>query len=101
MPGGWANSQRGAELPANWPALRAATFERDGHQCTWHDQHQRCAGPADECDHVGDSHDHSLSNLRALCAYHHSKRTSTQGNTARWAHREQRPPEPHPGLRTT
>jgi hypothetical protein len=118
MPGGWQGSNRHAELPANWPAIRAVVLTRDGHQCTWLDDHhdadggytdylagnyqphQRCTTQGHDVDHVGNPHDHSVTNCRTLCDQHHDKRSSRQGNTQRARLRAQLrlPKASHPGL---
>ncbi|MFD5663439.1 hypothetical protein ACFWIK_00820 [Streptomyces anthocyanicus] len=42
--------------------------------------------------------DHRPEMLQALCADCHAKKSSRQGNAARWAERTTRPKERHPGL---
>jgi hypothetical protein len=56
MPSGWVGSGRRARLPSNWPAIRAAVLRRDGHQCTWVQDEQRCTQPAIEVDHSPQHH---------------------------------------------
>jgi 5-methylcytosine-specific restriction protein A len=92
----WDTSDRRRRLPANWPQLVRQVKNRDGHRCTWHDNGQRCIGPADEVDHVLNNDDHRLSNLRSLCKPHHAKKSAAEGVAARRSRR--RPTEPHPGL---
>lgn len=99
MPGQWRGSSRRDELPAAWDTkIRPRIFERDGHQCTIVDDGVRCTYRATDVDHIGDKHDHSDENLRAICTWHHRKRTSEQGNAARRRIPERRRPERHPGL---
>ena len=93
MTGGWVGSARRDSLPPGWHAIRRRILARDHHRCVL------CGAPASEVDHVGDRHDHSDANLRSLCTPHHARRSSAQGNAARWAVRARRPPEQHPGLR--
>jgi hypothetical protein len=99
MPGGWVGSNRRAELPPEWePVIRPRILKRDEYRCRWIDNGQRCTQPATDVDHKGDKHDHSDRNLRALCAWHHGKRTSEQGNAARVRVSNRRAAERHPGL---
>jgi 5-methylcytosine-specific restriction enzyme A len=99
MPGGWADSDRTSRLPAGWKQVAAAVKARDGHRCTWLERGVRCAGPADEVDHVIAGDDHSERNLRSLCTDHHRRKSSAEGNAARWRVSNRRPRERHPGLR--
>lgn len=88
----WAtHSRRRSELPANWETLRRAVFTRDNYQCVL------CGQPATDCDHIGDRHDHTLANLRALCHTCHKQRTSRQGGSApRHLKLRKNNPERHP-----
>lgn len=98
MSGRWTGSNRRAELPTDWPAIRAHVLTRDEHRCRWRHAGTVCGRWANQCDHIGDRHDHRPENLQALCEQHHAIKTSRQGNAARWAQRAERPPERHPGL---
>jgi 5-methylcytosine-specific restriction enzyme A len=99
MSGGWAGSRRRTRLPGNWRTIRAAVLRRDGHQCTWVHNGQRCIQQATEVDHIRPmTDDHSLASLRSLCTMHHSKKSSAEGHAVRWAIREARPAEKHPGV---
>jgi 5-methylcytosine-specific restriction enzyme A len=100
MPGGWQGSTRRTSLPPNWPQLCAAVLDRDSHRCTWIEDNRRCPAEATEVDHIQRGDDHRMVNLRALCAWHHGRKSSAEGNAARWAVREQRAPEAHPGMTT-
>jgi hypothetical protein len=42
--------------------------------------------------------DHRLEALRSLCAEHHARKSSAEGNAARWKFTEKRPKPTHPGL---
>lgn len=98
MSGGWAGSRRRYELPPNWQSqIRPAILQRDGHRCRGLDG-KHCGRPATDVDHIGDRDDHRPENLQALCADCHAVKSSREGNAARWAVREQRPGERHPGL---
>jgi hypothetical protein len=99
MSGQWQGSTRAARLPANWDDLRAARLDLDGHRCTWRDQGRRCTEQATEVDHrKAMTDDHRLEALRSLCAEHHGRKSSAEGNAARWKFTEKRPKPPHPGL---
>lgn len=93
-------SRRHAELPADWPAIRTRILQRDGYRCTWTDNGIRCTQRATDVDHINDRHNHTDSNLRSLCDWHHKQRTARQGVAARGhGPTRRRPTEPHPGLR--
>lgn len=103
MPG-WQNSNRRQELPKNWTTIRARVLRRDGGQCTARhpDTGVRCDEPATDCDHIVRGNDHSLSNLRSLCEWHHLRRTGSDGGAAVQAIRKRNAKrfdrtEPHPG----
>ena len=100
MPWG-PSSGRTTPLPRNWPAIRRAILERDGHRCTAirGDTGTRCDAPATDVDHIDAPNDHRPANLRALCGHHHRRRTSAQGGRARSQRRRPTPPK-HPGLKT-
>ncbi|MFE0039427.1 HNH endonuclease [Streptomyces sp. NPDC059015] len=95
MSGGWQDSNRRAELPADWyTRIRPLILARDGHAC------QSCGRLATDVDHIGDKHDHRLENLQALCSRCHMRKTSRQGNLSpnRVKVTEARDMERHPGL---
>ena len=100
------NTTRKETLPPDWPRLRLAVFERDGHQCTYtrRDTGRRCSETKRlECDHVGDRMKHSMDNLTTLCHWHHLRKSGSQGGKAA-ALRPRRelklPTETHPGIVT-
>lgn len=97
----WGNDHRRAsELPKNWQEIRAKVFKDASYRCEWQlSDGRRCEEVATDCDHIGDRHDHSPSNLRALCGPHHDMRTAWQGIEAKRAKRAaaKLPPEGHPG----
>jgi hypothetical protein len=100
-PDAWAGSTRKSTLPVDWDRLRKVCFKRDGYQCTWvMEDGFRCPMPATDCDHIEDRDDHSLANLRSLCADHHLKRTSKQAYKAKMAIKAlgRLPEEPQPGI---
>lgn len=98
----WDGSTRKETLPPDWRQRRAAVFARDGNRCVIVKKNgRRCWDKATDCDHIGSRDDHSLQNLRSLCAWHHGKRSASQGGTAsanRPKRQINRPPETHPGL---
>lgn len=105
VPMGWETSDRRQHLPKNWKALREARFKLDGYQCTARDRNtdERCAGPAEECDHTGSRDDHRISMLRSLCKWHHSQKTARDAGRAAVQKRKKiasrfRREEQHPGL---
>ncbi|KTR04354.1 hypothetical protein NS184_12130 [Curtobacterium luteum] len=97
---GWATSDRRSRLPADWRRRRAAVLAHARRWCQALDSlGGRCNEHATDCDHVEHGDDHSLDNLHALCRWHHARKSSAEGASARrpkaaptWA------PEPHPGL---
>lgn len=91
MPGKWAGSTRATRLPPNWKTIRRRILQRDNHRCVI------CGEPATEVDHVIAGDDHAPVNLRSLCVHHHRRKSSVEGNAARWKNRH-REPEPHPGV---
>jgi hypothetical protein len=94
----WQGSARKARLPANWRHLRRLVLARDGGRCTWVDDGVRCISPATQVDHIVAGDDHRPANLRSLCAWHHARKSSVEGNAARRRPTERRPTPPHPGL---
>ena len=102
MPGGWADSSRRSALPATWNTIRTAVLERDSYCCVWAERRQACGLPATDVDHIvphsqGGTDD--MTNLAALCAWHHKTKSSQEGNDARWQHSARRQAAPrHPGL---
>ncbi|MEU4155709.1 hypothetical protein [Actinoplanes sp. NPDC026670] len=62
----------------------------------------RCPEPASDVDHIRAGDDHSDSNLRAICAYHHDRKSGREGGLAaakaRARHRKKfNRQEAHPG----
>jgi 5-methylcytosine-specific restriction protein A len=95
--GGWADSNRRAELPPNWPALRAACAKRAGGRCQWRlKSGARCPRPGTDADHYGDKDDHTK--LRWLCDAHHKLHTAAQARLAKAVRKAatRRPEERHP-----
>ncbi|ROR95503.1 hypothetical protein EDD28_0056 [Salana multivorans] len=100
----WSTSDRRSRLPAGWDSLRRTILRRDNHRCVWLDQNgQPCGEPATEVDHIRPGDDHSAENLRALCSWHHAKKSALEGNRAKARLRREigarfRRQEIHPGL---
>jgi 5-methylcytosine-specific restriction endonuclease McrA len=100
----WAGSTRRARLPKDWARLRRRVIRRDGGQCTaTYSDGQRCAQPGTDVDHVvpdslGGSDE--LDNLALLCAWHHARKSSSEGGRAAALKRVKtdRPRESHPAL---
>lgn len=98
MTGHWANSTRRARLPPGWATVIVPRIlKRDRRVC------YLCGAPgADTVDHVRPGDDHSDSNLAAVHdrnpPHCHRTKSSREGATARWAVRERRAPEAHPGM---
>jgi 5-methylcytosine-specific restriction protein A len=98
MPGRWEGSTRRRRLPANWQALRLNVLRRDNHTCRWTTNGQHCGAPATEVDHIHRTAGDDMANLRALCTWHHRRKSSAEGNASRTRLTSRRTPEPHPGM---
>lgn len=100
MSGNWEGSTRASRLPHNWKAIRQLVIERDHGRCQ---EHMRdgtpCQDAGTEVDHIEAGDNHTLDNLRLLCTWHHKKKSSAEGNSARIRLTEQHPKESHPGLK--
>ena len=99
MPGHWAGSARRSTLPGDWGERRQRILDRDRGRCQWREGGTLCGEHATEVDHVRRGNDHSDANLRALCDWHHGRKSSAEGNAARVRLSNKRAPERHPGLR--
>jgi 5-methylcytosine-specific restriction protein A len=103
----WETSDRRQRLPENWGALIRAVKKRaratsptDIEQCEKRlPSRRRCPRVGTDVDHVIPNDDHSLRNLRLLCAHHHGQKSSQEGRQARSAIKQSRyrPSEDHPG----
>lgn len=102
MPG-WQSSNRRNELPPDWQAIRKRILRRDDNACQWViEGHGPCLRPANEVDHRQRGSDHSDANLRALCSWHHQRKSSSEGAAVTAAQRRVikrkfRRDERHPG----
>lgn len=102
MSGGWQNSDRRSRLPSNWPAITTAIHLRSGGICEVikTSTGQRCTNPANGgVDHIDRDGGDGFENLRDTCHFHHSKKSSKEGNDAKAAKKalKKRPQEEHPG----
>lgn len=82
----WESSNRRANLPKNWGALRQAVVERDRGRCQWPLPfgNETCGNREQlEVDHKRDPDDHSMSNLWTLCHDHHARKTSGESIAAK------------------
>lgn len=97
---GWETSNRRAELPEDWSTRRVRVLRRDSYKCQARDsQGVLCGAPANQVDHIEPGPDHSEDNLRALCRWHHDRKSSREGVAARRPKVSRaRPAERHPGL---
>lgn len=97
---GWETSDRKAELPHDWQTRRVRVLRRDAYECQARDSRGiPCLAPANQVDHVEPGPDHSLDNLRALCRWHHARKSSAEGAAARRPRpRRAREPETHPAF---
>jgi len=98
---GWETSNRKAELPHDWATRRVRVLRRDAYRCRARDSTGLvCGAPANQVDHIERGNNHDESNLEALCRWHHARKSAQEGVAARRPRpRQQRTPEPHPGLR--
>lgn len=104
MPGGWQGSDRRDRLPADWPAIVVRIKRRDQGRCTQQlPSGKRCPRGEPEfrvqVDHLKPGDDHRDVNLACKCEAHHSKKSSQEGNSARWGKKKITPRTegPHPG----
>ncbi len=84
----WEGSNRQHTLPADWSTTVKRIMQRDHHRCQWirEDTGRRCGRHADGgIDHIirpADGGTEQDSNLRALCTFHHNRKTGNEGGTA-------------------
>ena len=113
MSGQWEGSTRRAGLPDDWPAIKAQVWTRDNGQCQWpmdldtylvhpleaftREGVERCGAPGEDVDHIEHGSTHELHRLQLLCGWHHDRKSSAEGNTARKAKNTKAKPR-HPGL---
>jgi len=101
MSGQWADSNRRAELPTDWPQRREAVKARAGGRCEVTMRNgTRCRDKGTECHHLGDKTDHSLPMLQWICHWHHAIETARQASAASNIVTNQYPKGTHPGLKS-
>lgn len=96
----WDGSTRRARLPADWPRIRRRIIRRD-RACVWPmSDGTVCGGQGTDVDHIVPNDDHSDSNLRLLCTWHHQRKSSSEGGRAAALVRVRtaRPTPTHPAL---
>lgn len=104
LSGRWQGSDRRERLPANWQTIRKQVHRRDESRCAVPlPSGKRCNEPATDVDHIINNDDHSLSNLRCICDWHHKAKSAREGAmayNAKMKHSRQkfRREEKHPGL---
>ena len=102
MSGGWQGSDRRGELPGDWSKIRGAILTAAGGRCVeLMRDGSRCRDRATDVDHITPGDNHHPSNLRALCAWHHARKSAREGNAARTPRTQRHPSERHPGLAGT
>ncbi|MFI5840559.1 HNH endonuclease [Catenuloplanes sp. NPDC051500] len=100
----WEGSDRRDRLPADWPVIQRRILRRDGHRCTViRSDGRRCRDKATEVDHIKRGDDHADDNLRAICTWHHARKSAREGGQAAAQKRREaanrfRRAEAHPGL---
>ena len=79
----WSSSNRRSQLPPDWEReIRPRILKRD-RLCRWKEHGDfPCRNRAIEVDHIRRGNDHSDSNLRGLCGYHHQLKSSMEGAEA-------------------
>jgi 5-methylcytosine-specific restriction protein A len=94
--GPWADSTRRQRLPDDWSRIRIQALNRDGWLCRWvrADTGNECLLAATDVDHIVPGDNHELSNLQALCAHHHARKSAREGARARNENRPKRERNP-------
>lgn len=97
MSGQWQGSPRRAELPPDWASIRRVVIERAGGRCeaTMRDG-TRCRDKATDADHKIRGGPDDPTNLQALCAWHHKRKTQAEAADARQPRSNRHPRESHP-----
>ena len=91
----WDNSNRRAQLPPNWAAIRAQILRRDPtcRACNYN--------ASVDVDHITPGDNHNPDNLQGLCRHCHKLKTITERPLSGSAYKSpKRPPEAHPGIVT-
>ncbi|WP_329560115.1 HNH endonuclease [Streptomyces uncialis] len=80
----WKSSNRRAELPPNWAALRQRVIRRDRGFCRGVlSEGAPCTYPGTQVDHIRPGADHSMENLQLLCTWCHKRKTQAESRAAR------------------
>lgn len=91
-----SQGRRSLPLPSGWARTRRYILQRDDGRC------YLCGRPATHVDHivpVCDGGTDDESNLAAICASCHARKTAAEANRHNAAAKpRRRPPTPHPGL---
>lgn len=98
----WEQSTRRQRLPKNWAQIRRQVLHRDRHLCQilLEDVGTICGELATEVDHVVAGDNHALTNLQAICTWHHRRKSSAEGAAARPKFESRlRKQEAHPSAR--
>lgn len=83
----WGSSNRKKRFNRGWAKIRMKVLERDGHMCQWPMTDENgfyagvCGAYANEVDHRNQNmvrDDDRLSQLWALCHYHHARKTGVE-----------------------
>lgn len=92
-------SDRRARLPHDWAIRRLRILRAAGYRCEVRGEEGPCGEPANEVDHIEAGDNHDPSNLRAICRWHHARKSSAEGAAARQPRpSRRRDPERHPGM---
>ena len=93
---GFETSNRKQYFPPHWAKIRRLVLARADYKC----EHIRadtglpCGAYANQCDHINHGengvYDDSLDNLQALCEYHHTVKSKSEGGLARAQYRAKR-----------
>jgi 5-methylcytosine-specific restriction protein A len=98
----WSTSDRSSRLPSNWESeIQPYILRRDNYRCKIKDH--GCMVRACEVDHKVRGDNHAYENLQAACERCHARKSAKEGNEAkaRLKALRHRPPERHPGLRSS
>lgn len=98
----WQNSTRRSRLPENWRDIRITVLNRDQYACQWRmTAGGICGQYTTDVDHITPGDDHRLSNLQALCSWHHARKSAQEGHEAQAAKKKARldaEAAAHPGM---
>lgn len=102
---GWKGSRRRKTLPKDWTETRKRILTRDRFACQHVrvDTDRKCMKAARDVDHIvphSQGGSEADTNLQALCPWHHTRKSGSEGGRASAAARAAREPAAprHPGL---